>query len=117
MEHSHSPGGERGHVSESRCRAFRLLNGGGFYQHPEVSVDRPLLGVDGLGNAAQKHCCSNDVVASPSELWGIIPLIHDFVLDLPGVTPGVADRVTRNGHNVLHRVHRRRWWLVLPPLS
>ena len=59
---------------ESRCGAFCLLNGGGFYQCLEVPVDRQLLGVDGLGNAAQKHCRGGDVLASPSKLWGSFPL-------------------------------------------
>ena len=73
------------------------MNGGGFHQCPEVLVDHPLLGVDGLGNTAQKHCRSNDVLASPSELWGIVPPIHDVTLDLAGATPGVASQVTRMG--------------------
>ena len=82
-------------MSESRCGAFCLLNGGGFYQHPEVPVDRPLLGVDGLGNAAQKHCRSSNVLASPSELWGIVPLVHDVASDLAGATLGAARGRTR----------------------
>ena len=98
--HSHS--GERGRKSESRCGAFSLLNDGGFYQRPEVPVDRPLLVVDGLRNAAQKHCRSSDVLASPSELWGVIPLVHDVALDLAGAPVGTARRVTRMGHDVLH---------------
>ena len=48
-------------MSESQCGAFRLLDGGGLYWNPEVPVDCPLLGVDGLGNTAEKHCCSNDI--------------------------------------------------------
>ena len=105
----YSPSGERGRESESRCRAFRLLNGGGgFHQRPEVSVDRPLLGVDGLGNAAQKHCHSGDVLASPSELWGVIPLVHDVALDLAGTTLSAARWVTRMGRNVLPRVRRHK---------
>ena len=103
-------------MSESRCGAFRLLNGDGFYQHPEVPVDRPFLGVDGLTNAAQKHRHGSDVLASLSELWGIVPLVHDVVLNLAGMTPSAARRVMRMGRNVLHRACRRRWWLVLPPL-
>ena len=79
------------------------MNGGGFYQHPKVLVDRLLLGVDRLGNAAQKHCHSSDVLASLCELWGIIPLVHDVVLDLAGVTPGAIHWVMRMRHNVLHR--------------
>ena len=114
--HPYSPSGERGHKLESRCGAFRLLNGGGFDQRPEVPVDCPLLGVDGLRNAVQKHCRSGDVLASPSELWGIIPLVHDVMLDLAGVTLGAARRVTRMERNMLHRARRRRWRLVLPPL-
>ena len=51
------------------------MNDDGFYQDPEVLVDHPLLGVDGLGNAAQKHCRSGDVLASPSKLRGIVPLV------------------------------------------
>ena len=94
-----------------------MLIGGGFYQHLDVSVDHLLMGVDGLGNAAQKHCRSNDVLASPSELWGIIPLVHDVVLDLAGATPGATRQVMCLGRSVLHRARRRRWLLVLPPLS
>ena len=94
-----------------------MLNGGVFYQHPEVLVDRPLLGVDGLGNTAHKHYRSSDVLASPSELWGIIPPIHDVALDLAGATPGIARRFSHAGHNMLRRACWRRWWLVLPPLS
>ena len=80
-------------------------------------MDRPLLGVDGLGNTTQKHCRSSDVLASLSELWGIVPPVHDVALDLAGVTPGAAHRATRTGRIVVHRVHQRRWWMVLPPLS
>ena len=65
-------------------------------------MDRPLLGVDGLGNTAQKHYRSGDVLASPSELWGVVPLIHDVVLDLAGPPPGIARQVMRMGRNVLH---------------
>ena len=117
MVHPHYPGGERGRESVLRCGALRLLNGCGFHQHPEVPVDPPLLGVDGLGNTAQKHCHSGDVLASPSELWGIIPLVHDVALDLAGATPGIARRVTRMRRIVMRQVCRRRWRLVLPPLS
>ena len=102
---------------ESRCGAFHLLNGGDFYQHPEVPIDRPLLGVDGLGNAAQKHCGSSDVLASPSELWGVIPLIHDVTLDLAGMTLGGALGIMCMGRNVLHRRRRCRRRLTLPSLS
>ena len=100
-----------------RQGALRLLNGGGFYQHPEVPVDRLLLGVDRLWKAAQKHHRSGDVLASPSELWGIVPSIHDVALDLVGATLGAARWVTCTGRSVLRRARRRRWWLVLPPLS
>ena len=91
-------------MSELRCGAFRLLNGGGFYQNPEVPVDLPLPGVDGLGNAAQKHRHGSNVLAGPSELWGIVPLIHDVMLDLAGVTLGATRRVMRMGRNVLYRM-------------
>ena len=94
-----------------------MLNGGGLHKRLEVPVDRPLLGVDGLGNAAQKHCRSGDILAGPSELWGVVPLVHDVVLDLAGVTLGAARRIMRMGRNVLHRARRHRWWLVLPSLS
>ena len=99
-------------MSESQRRVFRLLNGGGFYQRPEVLVHRPLL-----GSVAQKHCRSGDVLASPSELWEVILLIHDVMLDLAGVTPGATRRAMRMGRNVLHRAHRRRRRLVLALLS
>ena len=93
-----------------------MLYNGGFYQHPEVLVDCPLLGVDGLGNTAQKHCCSGDILVGPGELWDIVPLIHDVVLDLTSVTPGATRRAMRMGRNVLHRACRRRRRLVLSPL-
>ena len=80
-------------------------------------MDRLFLRVVQLREAAQKHCRSGDVLIGLSKLWGIIPLIHDVTLDLAGVTPGAARRVTRMGRNVLHRSRRRRWWLVLSPLS
>ena len=82
-----------------------------------VPVDRQLLGVDELRNATQKHCCSNDVLASLSELWEIVPLVHDVMLDLSGMTLGATHRVMRIVRNVLHRACRRRRLLVLPPLS
>ena len=93
------------------------MNGGGFYQRPKVLVDHPLLGVDELENATQKHYYSSDVLASPSELWEIVPLVHDIVLDLAGAILGVAHRVMRMGHNVLCRACRCRQRLVLPLLS
>ena len=80
-------------------------------------MDRPLLGVDRPGNAAQKHRRHGDVLASPSELWGIVPPVDDVALNLAGATPGAACRVMRTGRSVLHRARRRRWRLVLPPLS
>ena len=98
----HSPGGERGHELVSRRGALRLLNGGGFHQCPEVPVDRLFLGVDMLGKAAQKHCRSGNVLASPSELWGIASPVHDVVLDLVGATTDAAHRVTRVWCSVLH---------------
>ena len=101
----------------SRRGALRLLNGGGFHQRPEVSVDRLLLGVDRLGKAAQKHRRSGDVLDSLSELWGIVSSIHDVALDLAGVTPGVARRVMHTGHSMARRARWCRWWLVLLPLS
>ena len=79
------------------------MNGDGFYQRPEVLVDRSLLGVDELRNAMSKHCRSGDVLASPSKLWGVVPLVHDVMLDLAGVTSNAACRVMRMGRNVLHR--------------
>ena len=80
-------------------------------------MDRLFLRVVRLGKATQKHYRGGDVLASLSELWGIIPPIHDVVLDLAGVTPGVARRVTRMGRSVLCQARRRRWQLALPPLS
>ena len=76
-------------------------------------MDRLLLWVDRLRSIA----CSDNVLASPNELWGIVPFVHDVALDLAGVTPGVAHRVTRLWRSVLRRALRRRWWLVLLPLS
>ena len=80
-------------------------------------MDRLFLGVVRLRKATQKHCCSSDVLSSPSKLWEIIPLVHEVMLDLASVTPCTARWVMRLGRNVLHRAYRRRRWLVLPPLS
>ena len=71
-------------------------------------MDCLLLGVAWLGKAAQKHCHSGDVLIGPSELWGIVSLVYDVVLDLVGMTPGDAHWVMRMGCNVLHRACRRR---------
>jgi len=80
-------------------------------------VDRLFLGVVRLGKAAQKHCRSGDVLIGPSELWGIVPPVHDIALDLAGVTSGAARRFMRTGHSVVRRARRCRWRLVLSPLS
>ena len=85
-----------------RRGALRLLNGGGLHQRLEVPVDCPLLRVDRLEDAAQKHRGSGDVLASPGELWGIVPPVHDVALDLAGATSGDARRVTCVGRSVLH---------------
>ena len=66
------------------------MDGGGLYENLEVPVDCPLLRVDGLGNTTKKHCCSNDILASPGELWDIISLVHDVALDLTGATLGAT---------------------------
>ena len=58
------------------------------------------LGVDGLGNTVQEHCRGSDVLASPGELWEIIPLVHDVMLDLTGATPGITRRAMHMGRNV-----------------
>ena len=79
----------------SRRGALRLLNGDGLHQRPEVPVDCLFLGVGRLGEAAQKHRRSCDVLASSSELRGVDPSVQDVVLDLTGATPSVAHRVTR----------------------
>ena len=80
-------------------------------------MDRLFLGVVRLGKAAQKHCRSIDVLVSLSELWGIVPPVHDVALDLAGATPGAAHRFMCAGRSMVHRARRRRWQLVLPPLS
>ena len=97
----HSPGGERGSESVSRRGALRLLNGVGFHQRPEVPVDPLLLGVDRLWKATQKHRRSGDVLASLSELWGIISSVQNVALDLTGAIPGAARRVTLVWRSVL----------------
>ena len=80
-------------------------------------MDRLFLGVVRLRKATQKHCRSGDVLIGPSELWGIVPPIDGVALDLTGVTPGAARRFMRTGRSVVRRARRRRWRLVLPPLS
>ena len=93
------------------------MNGGGFHQGSEVLVDHLFLGVVWLRKAMQKHYRGGEVLASPSELWGTIPPIHDVALDLAGVTPGVTRRVMRMGRSVVHQARRHMWQLVLPPSS
>ena len=110
------PGGEIGHESVSRCGALCLLNDGGLHQCPEVPVDCLFLGVIRLEKATQKHCGRSDVLTSLSELWGIVPPVHDVALDLAGVTPGAARRFMCTGRSVVCRARRRRWRLVLPSL-
>ena len=61
----------------------------------------PILGGCLLRKAAQKHCCRDNVLASLSELWGIIPPIDDVKLNLTDVTPSAARRVTRTGRGVV----------------
>ena len=100
-----------------RCGAIRLLDGDDLYQNPEVSVDCPLLRVDGLGNTVEKHCCSSDILAGPGELWDIVPLVHNVVLDLSSATPSATRRAMRMGRNVPHRPCRHRRWLALRLLS
>ena len=80
-------------------------------------MDRLLLGVDRLRKAAQKHGRSSYVLAGPSEHWGIVPPVHYVALDLAGAILGIARRVTRVGRSVLRGARRRRWRLVLSPLS
>ena len=75
-----------------------------------------LLWVDRLGKATQKHPYRGDVLASPSELWGIVPPVDDVALNLAGVTLGVTRRVTRVWRSVLRRACQRRWRLAPPPL-
>ena len=81
------------------------MNGDDLHQFLEVLVDHLFLGVLRLRKATQKHRRRSDVLASPSELWGIVSSIHDVVLDLAGATSSAACRVTR------------AWRLALPPLS
>ena len=80
-------------------------------------MDRLFLWVDSLGKAVQEHHRHGDVLASLSELWGIVSPVDDVALNLAGVTPGATHRVTRMGRIVVRRARRRRWRLVLPPLS
>ena len=68
-------------------------------------MDYLFLGVGRLGEAAQKHHRSSDVLASSSELRGVVPSIQDVTLDLTGVTPSAARWVAR------------MWRLALSPLS
>ena len=76
-----------------------------------------LLRVDGLGNTAEKHCCSSDILAGPGELWDIVPFAHDVVLNLTSATPGATRRAMHMGRNMSHRPCRHRRRLALPPLS
>jgi len=70
-----------------------------------------------LGQAAQKHYRSGDVLIGLSELWGIILPVHGVVLDPTGVTPGIACWSTCTGRSVVRRVRWRSRWLVQPLLS
>jgi len=80
-------------------------------------VDSLFLGVVRLRKSTPKHCRGGDVLASLSELWGIIPPIHDVALDLASVTLGDIHWVTHMGRSVVRRVRLCRSCLVPPPLS
>ena len=80
-------------------------------------MDRLFLGVVRLRKAMQEHRRRSDVLASPSELWGIIPPVDDVVLYPTSATPPAACRVPRMGRIMVRRARRCRWWLVLSPLS
>ena len=103
----------------ARREAFRLLNGGGLHQRPEVVVDHLLLFVDGLGKAMQKHRCHGYVLSSPSELWGIVPPVHGVALDPTGATPGAARRFMRTGQcgasSILAQLAARSAAVVVAP--
>ena len=94
-----------------------MLNSGGFHQCPEVLGDCLFLGVIPLGKAAQKHYRSGDVLASPNELWGIVPPVHDVALDPMGATLGAARRSMRMGRSVVRRARWHSRWLMQPLLS
>ena len=91
-----------------------MLNGGGLHQCPEVLVDHLFARVVRLGEAAQEHCRSGNVMTSPSELWGIGPPNRGVALDLTGVTPSAVRRSMRIGHSVVRRARWCGWWLMLP---
>ena len=63
------------------------------------------------------HHRSSDVLASPSKLRGVVPSIQDVTLDLMGMTPSAAHRVTRMWRSMMRRARLRRRCLALPPLS
>ena len=58
-------------------------------------MDCLFLGVGRLKEATQKHRRSSDVLASPSKLRGVIPFVQYVTLDLTGMTPSTARRITR----------------------
>ena len=66
-------------------------------------MDCLFLGVVQLRKAAQKHCCSGDVLIGLSELWGIVPPVHGVALDPMGMTLGVAHRSMHMEHSVGRR--------------
>ena len=66
-------------------------------------MDCLFLGVGRLGEVAQKHLRSSDVLASPSKLRGVIPSVQYVTLDLTGMIPSAARRVTRMWCCVMHR--------------
>ena len=45
----------------------------------------------------EKHCCSSDILAGRGELWDIVPLAHDVMLNLMSA----IRRARRMGHDVL----------------
>ena len=87
----------------SRCRALRLLNGGGLHQRSEVALDCLFLGVGRLEEAAQKHRRSNDVLAGVSELRGIILLRQDVLMNLAGASTSTACQVASMQTSVLRQ--------------
>ena len=79
-------------------------------------MDRLFMRVVWLGQAAQKHYHSGDVLIGLSELWGIVPPVHGVALDPTSTTLGTTRWFMRTGHNVARRARWRGWWFLQPLL-
>jgi hypothetical protein len=87
------------------------------HQRSDVAVELLLLRVCRLGQFAQEHRCTGDVLPSPHKLQGPVGVCDDGLLDLIGACPRAAHNVMSIRLEVAPGVHRRWRRLALPLLA